>query len=135
MNHKPSGVNDLEQDSSWSSLLSSAAQLSETDHNSTNAVLSALQSERERAADPAWASYLSSAVQLRPVDFAAAAPTLAMLRLERQKRKTLRLTLTRAIAGVAAAAVAAVAFVVLTPTASADPTEAYTAYQEANIGW
>jgi hypothetical protein len=117
----------------WDTLLSSAAQLSETDHNSTSAVLSAL--KRERGTDPAWTSYLSQAVQLRPVDVAAIQPTLEKLRLERQKRKVLRLNLTRAVAGLAAAAVAAVTLVVFSPAASADPSEAYSAYKEANIGW
>jgi hypothetical protein len=135
MNKKPSDLNSPEEDLGWNSLLSSAAQLSETDHNSTDAVLSAIRLERERATDPTWTNYLSKAAQLRPVDMAAVAPTLKALQLERQKHKVLRLNLTRAIAGFAAAAVAAVAFVVLTPSPSADPTEAYTAYQEANSGW
>jgi hypothetical protein len=58
-----------------------------------------------------------------------------LLRRERQKRKLLRLNLTRAVAGLAAAAVAAVTLVVFSPSASADPSEAYSLYQEANIGW
>jgi hypothetical protein len=119
----------------WNKLLSSAAQLSETDQNSTNAVLSALKLEREHGTDPAWASYLSHAVQLRPVDMAVINPTLEALRLERQKRKVLRLNLTRAVAGLAAAAVAAVSLVVFSPAASADPNEAYAVYKEANVGW
>jgi hypothetical protein len=127
--NKPSSNQD------WDSLLSSAAQLSETDHNSTNAVLSALKLERERGTDPVWTSYLSHAVQLRPVDVAAITPTLEVLRFERQKRKILRLNLTRAVAGLAAAAVAAVSLVVFSPAASADPSEAYSAYKEANVGW
>jgi hypothetical protein len=119
----------------WDNLLSGAAQLSETDQNSTQAVLSALKLERQRGTDPVWTNYLSHAVQLRPVDLAAINPTLAVLRRERQKRKLLRLNLTRAVAGLAAAAVAAVTLVVFSPSASADPSEAYSLYQEANIGW
>jgi Mn2+/Fe2+ NRAMP family transporter len=135
MNKKSSDLNAPDEDLGWNTFLSSAAQLSETDHNSTDVVLSAIRLEREHGADPTWTGYLSKAVQLRPVDMAAIAPTLEAVRLERQKRKVLRLTLTRAFAGFAAAAVAAVAFVVFTPSASADPAEAYSAYQEANIGW
>jgi hypothetical protein len=114
----------------WDNLLSTAAQLSETDHGSTNAVLSVLKFERERGTDPTWIRYFSSAVQLRPVDMAAVSPTLEALRFERQKRKVLRLKLTRAIAGLAAAAVAAVSLGVFSPAASADPSEAYNLYTE-----
>ncbi|MFN3265997.1 MAG: hypothetical protein ACK41E_04060 [Deinococcales bacterium] len=122
-------------DKNWDDFLSSAAQLSETDRASTASVLGMLKLERERAQDPAWASYLSSAAQLRPVDMDVVAPTLQALELERKKRKVLRLTLTRAVAGFAAAAVATVAFVTFFPAASADPSEAYNLYQEANVGW
>lgn len=122
-----------EMDAAWTGFLSSAAQLDARDEGSTEVVLNALRLERQE--NPAWNVYLSSAATLRPVDNNVIQPTLQAVKLERQKTRVLRLNITRAVAGFAAAAAVAAGFVFLSPAVSADPSEAYNVYQEASTGW
>lgn len=117
----------------WDEFLSSAAQLETRDEASTEHVLNALRLERQE--NPTWNAYLSHASVLRPVDNNAIQPALKAVKLERQKTRVLRLNITRAVAGFAAAAAVAAGFVFLNPSASADPSEAYNVYQEASTGW
>ena len=117
----------------WDEFLSSAAQLDNRDEASTEHVLNALRLERQE--NPTWNAYLSHASVLRPVDNNAIQPTLKAVKLERQKTRVLRLNITRAVAGLAAAAAVAAGFVFLNPSVSADPSEAYNVYQEASTGW
>jgi hypothetical protein len=119
----------------WDEFLSSAAQTSARDEASTEHVLNALKLERQHGNDPTWNAYLSSGAELRSVDFMTVQPVLNTIKLERQKHKVLRLNITRSIAGLAAAAAVAAGFVFLSPSANADPTEAYIVYQEASTGW
>jgi hypothetical protein len=122
-----------ETNNTWADFLSSAAQLEARDEASTEIVLNALRQERQE--NPSWNAYLSSAATLRPIDNNAIQPTLQAVKLERQKTRVLRLNITRAVAGFAAAAAVAAGFVFLSPSVSADPDEAYTVYQEASTGW
>ncbi len=117
----------------WDKFLSNAAQTNPRDEASTEHVLNALRLERQE--NPAWNAYLSSAAVLRPIDNNAIQPTLKALKLERQKTRVLRLNITRAVAGFAAAATVAAGFVFLNPSVSADEAEAYNVYQEASTGW
>jgi hypothetical protein len=117
----------------WDDFLSNAAQTNARDEASTEHVLKALRLERQE--NPAWNAYLSSATTLRPVDMAVVQPALQAVKLERKKTQVLRLNITRAVAGFAAAAAVAAGFVLLSPSASADPSEAYSVYQEASTGW
>jgi hypothetical protein len=124
-------------DASWARLLSSASQLSAADENATDSVLARLRTERAQplaASQQDWDRSLSRAAQLRDVDFAAVNPALQSVKQARHHRQHRRLVLSRVIAGFAAAAVIAGALVLRAP-AAADPSEAYTAYQEANQGW
>ncbi len=118
-------------DDTWADFLSSAAQPTARDQASTDHVLNALRLERQE--NPTWNAYLSSGAVLRPIDLKAVQPTLVAIKLERLR--VLRLNLTRAVAGLAAAATVAAGFVFLNPTTSADANEAYTVYQEASTGW
>jgi hypothetical protein len=124
------------EDASWARLLSGASRLNATDENATDAVLSRLRLERNipAAATDDWDRALSRVAELRDVDFAAVDPALRAVTAERHRVQHRRLVLSRVIAGFAAAAVIAGALVLRAPTA-ADPSEAYTAYQEANQGW
>jgi hypothetical protein len=125
------------EEASWARLLSGASQLSAADEMATDAVLSRLRAERTRpleATQEDWDRSLSRAARLREVDFAAVDPALVALKLERHRAHHRRLVLSRVIAGFAAAAVVAGALVLRAP-ATADPSEAYMAYQEANQGW
>ncbi len=117
----------------WDDFLSDAAQLEARDQASTDHVLNALKLERQD--NPTWNAYLSSAAVLRPVDNHVIQPTLNVVKLERQKTRVLRLNITRAVAGFAAAAAVAAGFVFLSPATSADANEAYNVYQEASTGW
>ncbi len=124
-------------DASWARLLSSASQLSAADQTATDSVLARLRTERAQplaASQEDWDRGLARAAQLRDVDFAAVNPALQAVKQERHHRQYRRLVLSRVIAGFAAAAVIAGALVLRAP-ATADPSEAYTAYQEANQGW
>jgi hypothetical protein len=125
------------EDAAWARLLSSASGLSASDQTATDSVLTRLRAERSRpiaASQDDWDHELSRAAQLRDVDFAAVRPVLQAVKRERLHRQHRRLVLSRVIAGFAAAAVIAGALVLRAP-ATADPSEAYTAYQEANQGW
>lgn len=128
------------EDESWAQFLSGASRLRTTDEQATDAVLRHLHAERARITaqdlltDHDWDPGLSRAAELRDVDFAAVKPALRAVHLERQRTQHRRLVMSRVIAGFAAAAVIAGALVLRAPTA-ADPSEAYTAYQEANRGW
>jgi hypothetical protein len=136
----------LPEDSSWASFLSSAADLREVDQMAAPKVLIALKLERseamnqtllEREHDASWAKYLSSGAVLRPVDYASVKPAVAALKLERTRaRKVLQLNIIRFVttsAAVAAVVIGAIVFQPVSP--DADPTEAFTAYQEASQGW
>jgi hypothetical protein len=91
----------------------------------------------EREHDASWAKYLSSGAVLRPVDYASVKPAVAALKLERTRaRKVLQLNIIRFVttsAAVAAVVIGAIVFQPVSP--DADPTEAFTAYQEASQGW
>ena len=128
-------VNDS-SDERWAEFLSSAAARSETDERATREVLAALKRERDGVADgSAWATYLSKAAQLNERDAGAVQPALAAVRRERQRLEHWRLNVTRFVTAAAAAAAVVVAVTVLRPAASADPSDAYSAYQEASRGW
>ena len=124
------------EDASWARLLSGASRLNAADENAADAVISRLRLERAipEAATDDWDRALSRAAALRDADFAAVRPALQAVHTERQRVQHGRLVLSRVIAGFAAAAVIAGALVLRAP-AAADPSEAYTAYQEANQGW
>ncbi len=125
------------EDASWARLLSGASRLSAADENAADAVMAGLRSERARLQETSsddWDRALSRAAALRKSDFAAVRPALQAVHTERQRLQHRRLVLSRVIAGFAAAAVIAGALVLRAP-ATADPSEAYTAYQEANQGW
>ena len=130
---------DLEQstlENNWGALLSETAQHAPLDSTVVPVVLQALHGERERTADGSpWARYLSSAVQLQHADFEAVQPTLQALRLERRRVRQWRGLVTRLIATTAAVAAVVAAVAVFSPPISADPTDAYSAYQEAARGW
>jgi lipase chaperone LimK len=132
MNGRPEQTDD-----SWAGFLSSGAKKSSADLEVTARVLNALQQERASVADgSAWARYLSSGAVLNPVDANAVRPALQALRLERVRAQRWRLNVTRWVAGaMATAAVVAAVLVFTPPSASADPSEAYNAYQEAARGW
>ncbi len=143
LNPEDLNLEDLNpDDASWARLLSSASQLSDADENATDSVLARLRTERAQpleATQEDWDRSLSRAAQLRDIDFAAVNPALQAVKQERHHRQYRRLVFSRVIAGFAAAAVIAGALVLRAPSASnlgaADPSEAYTAYQEANQGW
>jgi lipase chaperone LimK len=132
MNDKPE-----QNDNAWAGFLSVAATKSSADLEVTPRVLNALQQERASVADgSAWARYLSSGAVLNPVDANAVRPALQAVRLERVRSQRWRLNVTRWVAGaMATAAVVAAVLVFNPPSASADPSEAYNAYQEAARGW
>ena len=120
----------------WAALLSETAQCAPLDSTVVPVVLQALRSERAHAADGSeWARYLSSAVQLQDADFEAVRPTLQALKLERRRVRQWRESVTRLIATTAAVAAVVAAVAVFSPPLSADPTDAYSAYQEAARGW
>ena len=130
----------MSQDNQWADFLSKAAKLEARDSASTQHVLSALHdeqhSEQQRGNDPKWSAYLSGGAVLRPIDLGAVQPVLRAMQTQRQKQH--KLNLTRVLAGCAAAAIAtaaAFALVILLPSPSADPSEAYNLYSEANTGW
>ena len=127
--------NDLEQHA-WQALLSKTAADSPADSSVVPVVLAALELERQPTADgSAWARYLLSAVQLQQSDFGAVQPALRALQLERRRNVQWRESVTRFIAGAAAVAAVVAAVAVFSPSRSADPTAAYSAYQEAARGW
>ena len=124
---------DLEEQG-WAALLSKAADSIPTDSSVVPTVLEALNLERT-ADGSSWARYLSSAAQLQPSDFDAVQPALQAVRLERRRAGQWRQSFTRLIAGAAAVAAVVAAVAVFSPARSADPMEAYSAYQEAARGW
>jgi hypothetical protein len=91
----------------------------------------------EREHDASWAKYLSSGAVLRPVDYASVKPALEAVKLERTRaRKVLRLNIMKFVTASAAVAAVMIGVLVFRPASSdADPTEAFTAYQEASQGW
>jgi hypothetical protein len=123
------------EDAAWAGFLSGAAGLREVDQNAAPTVLNALKLERET--DATWAKYLSSGAVLRPVDYASVKPVLNALKLERTRaRKVLRLNIMKFVTASAAVAAVMIGVLVFRPASSdADPTEAFTAYQEASQGW
>ncbi len=123
------------EDSSWASFLSSAAELREVDENAAPTVLNALKLERET--DATWANYLSSGAVLRPVDYASVKPALEAVKLERTRaRKVLQLNIMKFVTASAAVAAVMIGVLVFRPASTdADPTEAFSAYQEASQGW
>ena len=131
--------NDLEQavvQRDWNALLSETARRAPLDSTAVPVALEALGRERQRTADGSpWAQYLSSAAQLHDVDFDAVQPALRALSLERRRVRQWRGSVTRLIASAAAVAAVVAAVAVFSPSRSADPTEAYSAYQEAARGW
>ena len=126
----------LEEHQDWAALLSKAANSIPADSSVVPVVLHALKAERQGTADgSAWARYLSGAAQLQSRDFDAVQPALQAVRLERRRAGQWRQSFTRLIAGAAAVAAVVAAVAVFTPARSADPMEAYSAYQEAARGW
>ncbi len=123
------------EDATWAGFLSSAVNLREVDENAAPKVLSALKLEREHNAT--WAKYLSSGAVLRPVDYASVKPALEAVKLERTRaRKVLRLNIMKFVTASAAVAAVMIGVFVFRPIShDADPTEAFTAYQEASQGW
>ncbi len=123
------------EDATWANFLSNAADLREVDQNAAPKILNALKLEREH--DTAWANYLSSGAVLRPVDYASVKPALEAVKLERTyARKVLRLNIMKFVTASAAVAAVMIGVLVFRPTSTdADPTEAFTAYQEASQGW
>ncbi len=123
------------EDAAWASFLSSAAELREVDENAAPKVLNALKLEREH--DATWANYLSSGAVLRPVDYASVKPAIEAVKLERTRaRKVLRLNIMKFVTASAAVAAVMIGVLVFRPASTdADPTEAFTAYQEASQGW
>lgn len=146
MNEDPRSPDHLEpdleapsaEDRAWAGLLSSAAKLRPTDHAATDSVLNALRAARAEPQTDAWAEYLSNAATLRPVDHQAAPAVLTALHAERARTKRQHVLRWRGLAAgfsLAAAAVIAGVLVLRAPDATADPNEAYQAYQEASQGW
>ena len=120
----------------WAALLTETAQRAPVDSTIVPVVLEALKAERDRTGDgSSWARYLSSAVQLHSTDFDAVQPALRALKLERRRVRQWRESVTRLIATIAAVAAVVAAVAVFSPPLSADPTDAYSAYQEAARGW
>ena len=132
MNDKPEQTDDA-----WAGFLSSATREGSADLEVTPRVLNALREERQSVADgSAWARYLSSAAVLNLVDTNAIRPALQAVRLERVRAQRWRLNVTRLVAGAMATAAVVAALLVFTPkTTGVDPSEAYSAYQEAARGW
>jgi hypothetical protein len=132
MNDRPEQTDDA-----WAGFLSSGAKQSGADLDVTPRVLNALRHERESVADgSAWARYLSSGVALKTVDASVVRPALQAVRLERVRVQRWRSNVTRFVAGAMATAAVVAAVLVFTPgSASADPSEAYSVYQEAAQGW
>jgi hypothetical protein len=122
-------------DAAWAGFLSAASDLRSVDENAAPKVLNALKLERER--DAAWAKYLSSGAVLRPVDYASVKPALEAVKLERiRARKVLQLNIMKFVTASAAIAAVVIGAIVFRPISTdADPTEAFTAYQEASQGW
>jgi hypothetical protein len=127
--------NLLPEDAAWASFLSVAADLREVDKNAAPKVLNALKLERET--DVTWAKYLSSGAVLRPVDYSSVKPALEAVKLERTRvRKVLHLNIIKFVTTSAAVAAVMIGVLVFRPASTdADPTEAFTAYQEASQGW
>jgi hypothetical protein len=123
------------EDAAWANFLSSAVNLREVDENAAPKVLNALKLERET--DGSWANYLSSGAVLRPQDYASVKPALEAVKLERTyARKVLRLNIMKFVTASAAVAAVMIGALVFRPASTdADPTEAFTAYQEASQGW
>ena len=123
------------EDAAWAGFLSGAVKLREVDENAAPKVLNALKLEREH--DAAWTNFLSGGAVLRPVDYASVKPALVALKLERTRaRKVLRLNIMKFVTASAAVAAVMIGVLVLRPASNdADPTEAFTAYQEASQGW
>jgi hypothetical protein len=123
------------EDATWAHFLSSAAELREVDENAAPKVLNALKLERETGAT--WNNYLSSGAVLRPVDYASVKPALEAVKLERTRaRKVLQLNIMKFVTASAAVAAVMIGVLVFRPASiDADPTEAFTAYQEASQGW
>jgi hypothetical protein len=131
-----SSVNDRDQDTQWAEFLSSGTKLREADFDATNRVLEAVRLERDGVADgSAWAKYLSKAAQLEPLDAGVVRPVIQAVRLEQQRVQRWRLNVTRFVASAAAAAAVVAAVMVFSPATTADPSDAYSAYQEAARGW
>lgn len=131
---EPSDVEPSDVDKNWAALLSETAQRAPLDSTVVPVILEAL--ERQRTGNgSSWARYLSSAVQLQSADFGAVQPTLRALRLERQRVRQWRGAVRRLIATTAAVAAVVAAVAVFSLPVSADPTDAYSAYQEAARGW
>jgi hypothetical protein len=138
--------NLLPEDAAWAGFLSDAAELREVDENAAPKVLNALKLERseamnqtllEREQNATWANYLSSGAVLRPVDYASVKPALNAVKLERTRaRKVLQLNIMKFVTASAAVAAVMIGVLVFRPASTdADPTEAFTAYQEASQGW
>jgi hypothetical protein len=91
----------------------------------------------EREQNATWANYLSSGAVLRPVDYASVKPALNAVKLERTRaRKVLQLNIMKFVTASAAVAAVMIGVLVFRPASTdADPTEAFTAYQEASQGW
>ena len=128
--------NQQSEDQLWAALLSTAADEIPADSSVVPVVLQALQLERQYTADgSSWAQYLSGAAQLQDSDFGAVQPALKAVRLERHRVRQWYGSIKRFIATAAAVAAVVAAVAVFSPSLSADPTEAYSAYQEAARGW
>lgn len=126
----------LEEHQDWAALLSKAANSIPADSSVVPVVLHALKAERQGTADgSAWARYLSGAAQLQSRDFDAVQPALRAVQLERHRVRQWHDSITRFIATTAAVAAVVAAVAVFSPPLSADPTDAYSAYQEAARGW
>ena len=126
------------EDRAWAGLLSGAAKLRPTDHAATDSVLNALRAARVEPQADAWAEYLSGGATLRPVDHQATPAVLRTLHAERTRVKRQHVLRWRGLAAgfsLATAAVIAGVLVLRAPDATADPNEAYQAYQEASQGW
>jgi sugar phosphate isomerase/epimerase len=130
-------VNDkTDHDTQWADFLSSGARLRDADFEATNRVLNAVRLERDGVADGSvWAKYLSGAAQSNQMDSSVVQPVMQAVHLERQRAQRWRLNITRFVASAAAAAAVVAAVMVFTPSATADPSDAYSAYQEAARGW
>lgn len=123
------------EDTAWAGFLSGAVHLREVDENAAPTVLNALKLERQT--DVTWANYLSSGAVLRPVDYASVKPALNAVKLERTRaRKVFRLNIMKFVTASAAVAAVMIGVLVFRPASTdADPTEAFSAYQEASQGW
>jgi hypothetical protein len=128
-----------QDDGAWAKLLSGAADLRDLDENATSQVFKALNLERQQNSEitsPVWDNYLSSAAVLRPVDYGSIKPTLATMKLERlRSHKILRLNIMKLVTASAAVAAVVVGTLIFSHPSEADPTDAFTAYQEASQGW